>query len=508
MHQNMALRLNGLTKSFGVNRVLRGIDLSIAAGEVTVLMGANGAGKSTLVKIIGGVHGADGGSMILDGQPFAPKSPAEALRAGVVVVHQNINDGVIPDLDVATNLMLDRLAAGEEPIFFSARKARLAARKIAELMGLEFNLSAPVRDLSLADRQMVAIARAMAHAPRLLILDEPTSSLSHAEARRLFALIDRLREQGVAVLYISHRMSDIRRLADRIVSLRDGAIAGMFESKPLDYEGAVTAMLGHGMTEADIRSPESGDVMLAAADMRIVPGARPFNVQFRCNEVVAITGLVGVGKTAFAEILFGLRRPDAGHLTLGGARYAPSSPGAAIEQGVFLLAKDRSVNSVVPGFNIFQNMTLPFLTRHSQGSVMRRSAERATAEAQIRSLRIVCQGDRDAIGTLSGGNQQKVMVARWLSQPSRVLMLDEPFQGVDIAARRDIGAKLRQTAGDRATIVFCAELDEALEIADRILVMSDHTLVGEHFNHNIDIDLLLAEVAGQMPARAATARGK
>lgn len=501
MHQNMALRLYGLTKSFGVNRVLRGIDLNIAAGEVTVLMGANGAGKSTLVKIVGGVHGADGGRMELAGQPFAPKSPAEALRAGVVIVHQNINDGIIPDLDVATNLMLDRLAAGEEPVLFSARKARIAARKIAELMGLEFNLSAMVRDLSLADRQMVAIARAMAHAPRLLILDEPTSSLSHAEARRLFTLIDRLRAQGVAILYISHRMSDIRRLADRIVSLRDGAIAGMFDGQPLDYEGAVTAMLGHGMTEAAIQSPKAGRAMLALQDLQIIPGARPINAAFHCNEVVAITGLVGVGKTALAEILFGLRRAQSGSATLGGKPYAPTSPGAAIRQGVFLSAKDRSVNSVVPGFNIFQNMTLPFLTRHSQGSIMRRSAERATAETQIRSLGIVCQSERDTIGTLSGGNQQKVMVGRWLSQASRILMLDEPFQGVDIAARRDIGAKLRQTAGDRATIVFCAELDEALEVADRILVMSDHTFVGEHFNHNIDIDLLLAEVAGQTPSR-------
>jgi len=507
MQKNVALRLTGLTKSFGANRVLRGIDLGIVAGEVTVLMGANGAGKSTLVKIIGGVHGADGGSMELAGQAFDPKSPAEALRAGIVTVHQNINDGVIPDLDVATNLMLDRLAAGEEPVFFSARKARAAARKTAELMGLELNLSAMVRDLSLADRQMVAIARAMAHQPRLLILDEPTSSLSHAEARRLFALIDRLRAQGVAILYISHRMSDIRRLADRIVSLRDGAIVGVFESQPLDYEGAVTAMLGHGMTEAAIHSPKPGPTMLVLEDLQIAIGARPMNAAFRCNEVVAITGLVGVGKTVLAEILFGLRRPQSGCIKLDGKPYSPASPSAAIDDGVFLSAKDRSVNSVVPGFNIFQNMTLPFLARHTQASVLRRGAERQTAEAQIRSLGIVCQSDRDPIGTLSGGNQQKVVVGRWLSQPSRVLILDEPFQGVDIAARRDIGTKLRQTASDRATIVFCAELDEALEVADRILVMSDHTLVGEHFNHNIDIDRLLAEVAGQATthARAASA---
>ena len=241
MAEEAVFCVRGLTKSFGPNRVLSGIDLALRAGEATVLRGANGAGKSTLVKVVSGVHAPDGGAMRLAGRPFAPARPAEAMRAGIVTVHQNINDGVVAALDVATNLTLDRLSGRGAPLLFTPRRVRREARAVAGRLGLELDLSAGIGALSLADRQMVAIARALAHEPKVLILDEPTSSLSSAEASRLFALIDRLRAEGVAILYISHRMSDIRRVADRIVSLRDGVITGVFDRRPLDYEGWATA---------------------------------------------------------------------------------------------------------------------------------------------------------------------------------------------------------------------------------------------------------------------------
>ena len=238
-------RIADLRKSFGPTQVLGGVSLELHAGEVTVLMGANGAGKSTLVRIVSGVYDRDGGTITLDGKDFAPATPAEAIRAGVVTVHQNINDGVVVALDVATNLTLDRLnGAGAHAAFQPAPRAPRGAARSPPAWGSTSISTPSISDLSLADRQMVAIARAMAHEPKVLILDEPTSSLSSAEANRLFAVVDRLRERGVAILYISHRMSDIRRLADRIVCLRDGRITGVFDTKPLDYEGAVNAMLG------------------------------------------------------------------------------------------------------------------------------------------------------------------------------------------------------------------------------------------------------------------------
>ncbi|NHB75151.1 sugar ABC transporter ATP-binding protein [Rhodobacter calidifons] len=491
-----SITVRGLSKAFGRNTVLRGVDLDLPAGQVTALMGANGAGKSTLVKILCGVHAADAGEVRLDGRPFSPSGPAAALRQGVVTVHQNINDGVVPDLDVASNLLLDNLAEGGG-LFLNRRRMRAEAERIADAVGLKIDVTRPVAGLPLADRQLVAIARAMAHRPRLLILDEPTSSLSLAEAQRLFALIDRLRQEGVAILYISHRMSDIRRLADRIVSMRDGQVSGLFEGKPLDYSGAVRAMLGHEITEVDITIPPPGAPMFEARGLRLKPEAQPFDLVLRRNEVVALTGLVGSGKSALAEVLYGIAAPEAGDMRLDGAPYRPQRPAQAVAAGVFLAAKDRLINSVIPQFDIQQNLTLPFTARHSGPlGLIRRAAERAAAERTIAAMGVVCQGPRDGILTLSGGNQQKVVVGRWMAEASRLLILDEPFQGVDIQARRDIGRRIRESAFDRATLVLCAEIDEALEVADRILVMSEHTIVGAHRNESIDLARLMAEVAG------------
>lgn len=496
MGADAVFRVEGLRKSFGQNEVLGGISLDLYAGEVTVLMGANGAGKSTLVKIISGVYTHGGGTMRLAGKAFDPQTPAEAIRAGVVTVHQNINDGVVADLDVATNLTLDRLSGKGASLLFKPANIRAEARAVADRMGLAIDLGARVADLSLADRQMVAIARAMAHQPKVLILDEPTSSLSSAEADRLFSLIDRLRGHGVAILYISHRMSDIRRLADRIVSMRDGVISGVFDKKPLDYEGAVNAMLGRKIHLDRVVARNSARAVFTAEGLRLAQGAKPISLTLGTGEVVAVTGLVGVGKTALAETLFGVRKPLAGTMHMDGKPYAPRSAREAIAAGAFLVAKDRAESGIVDGFNIERNISLPFLKRMSGLSVIKRRAERVAARRQIDELGIVCRSEKDELSALSGGNQQKVMVARWMSQPSRLFILDEPFQGVDISARRDIAAKLRASADGRATLIFVTELDEALETADRILVMSEQTIVGEHRNADIDLDRLLAQVAG------------
>ncbi len=491
-----AVEIRGLTKAFGTNRVLRGIDLELNAGEVTVLMGANGAGKSTLVKVICGVHPADAGTIRLHGEELKTTTPSEAIRAGIVTVHQNINDGVIPDLDVASNLMLDTLAEPGSGFFLKRRDIRQKAQKLAQSMGLDVDVNQPVSELALADRQLVAIARAMAHEPKLMILDEPTSSLSATEAARLFTLLDRLRDAGVAILYISHRTSDIHRIADRIVSMRDGEIVGTFEQKPLDYEAAVNAMLGHKMSEVDLDIKSAGQPVLELNDLQIREGTAKINLTVHTDEVLAITGLVGSGKSELAAILYGLKKPAGGRMSLLGKPYNPKSPRHAIDTGVFMCAKDRGTNGILQDHNLTKNITAPFLARFSTLSFVNRRHEARATRNMISELGIVCQSEQDDIGTLSGGNQQKVVIGRWLSQPSDLLILDEPFQGVDIKARRDIGAKIRETAKGRATIVLASEMDEVLEIADRIIVLADHAIVGEHCNIDLDVKQVVAEVAG------------
>jgi simple sugar transport system ATP-binding protein len=492
-----ALEVFGIRKSFGRNKVLRGIDLTLPAGTVTVLMGANGAGKSTLVRVICGYHLADAGEMRIGETPYRPRDAADAIRRGVVTVHQSIDDGVIPDLDVASNLMLDRLVAKDAGLWVRDGQMQRDAGAIAASMGISVDMRKRVADLSVADRQMIAIARAMARTPKVLVLDEPTSSLSASEADRLFAIIDRLRAQGVAILYISHRMSDIRRIADRIICMRDGAVSGLFETAPLDLEAAVTAILGHRMTDVGITAQLGTTPVLELDQITLVAGARPLDLVARDGEVVVLTGLLGSGKSRLAEIMYGLSHPLSGRMRLDGKPYAPSSPREAKSRGVYLSPKDRGVNAVVPDFDIANNMALPFLGAFSRASFLRNRAQRKAVDDMIAQVGVVCQSNRDGIGTLSGGNQQKVMIARWLMQPSRVLLLDEPFQGVDIGARGDIGRHIRATAAGRTTLIFVSEIDEAIEVADRILVMHEGSLVGEHINARIDPGLLVQQVTGR-----------
>ncbi|QZD73743.1 sugar ABC transporter ATP-binding protein [Pseudomonas sp. 3-2] len=491
------IRVRELSKTFGSNRALDRVSLDIFPAEVVALLGANGAGKSTLVKILAGSQTHDGGEIWIDGQPRHFSSPLSARRFGIVAVHQQINEGIAPGLSVAENLLLDELCRPDADFWLNRRRLLERAASIAAGLGLVLPLEQPIEHLGQAERQLVVLARAFALQPRLLILDEPTAALSDAEAQRLFGLIDTLRSRGVAILYISHRLSDLQRVADRAVVLRDGQLAGEFSARQLPE--ALEAMLGQAL-ETHVYTPRAvGREVLKLHDVKILPRTQTFDLTLHENEVVVLTGLLGAGKSEIAEVLFGLRKTLSGSLQLDGIEWQPGSPRQAIQNGVFFAAEDRASQSLVADFSLRRTLTLPFLERFTRGGFIRNRAEAAAVEAQVAALGIKTAGIDVPMSALSGGNQQKVVLGRWLLGEGRVLILDGPFQGVDVRARREIGQLLRDSAAGRATLVICSDVDEALEIADRILLVRDHAVVAEYPRAGLDRATLVAALAGSDP---------
>lgn len=488
------IQVRELSKTFGSNRALDGVSLQIHPAEVVALLGANGAGKSTLVKILAGSQHADAGEIVVDGQPRQFSSPLSARRVGIVAVHQQINDGIAPGLSVAENLLLDELCRPDADFWLNRKRLLERAASIAAGLGLVLPLEQPIEHLGQAERQLVVLARAFALQPRLLILDEPTAALSDAEAQRLFGLIDTLRSRGVAIVYISHRLSDLQRVADRAIVLRDGRLAGEFSARQLPE--AVHAMLGQAL-DGHVYTPGLvGRNVLGVRGLQILPRSKRFDFDLHQGEVVVLTGLLGAGKSEIAEVLFGLRQAVAGSLQLDGEDWVPGSPRAAIRSGVFLAAEDRASQSLVPDFSLRRTLTLPFLERFTRAGFIRNRAEAAAVQAQVAALGIKTAGIDVPMSALSGGNQQKVVLGRWLLGAGRLLILDEPFQGVDVRARREIGQLLRDSAAGRATLVICADVDEALEIADRILLVRDHAVVAQYPRAGLERATLVAALAG------------
>jgi len=470
-----------ITKSFGPTRALVDADLVLKRGEVVALMGANGAGKSTLVKILSGSLQPDSGHVEIDGRALALPSPHAAKAAGIATVHQATDQAGAPGLTVAENLLLDELCGGGAGAVLGRRAIRRKAAEIANRIDLDLPLDRDFADLRPAERQMIAIARAVSGRSKVLILDEPTSTLSANEAERLFQVMGRLRGTGISVLYISHRLGDIARVADRAVVLRGGRVVGDFP-RPVDFTAALSAMIGRTFSTATTASSDSTHpIALSLRGIRLLNGTAPFDLDIRAGEVVAITGPLGSGKSRLLRILFGLDRSASGSVQLDGREWLSSGPSHSIAHGVFMAAEDRWRSSLLPphtpGGNIAGTIALPHLRRWFPAGLLRRERENEAAEHAISRLGIRARGPEDLMDQLSGGNQQKVVLGRWQAEPCRLLLLDEPFQGVDVGARADLIAAIRSGQGDGATLIATSDAEEALQVADRIFVMRNHTLV-------------------------------
>jgi simple sugar transport system ATP-binding protein len=497
------LAVRKLSMTFGPTRALVEVDLDIHQGEVLGIIGTNGAGKSTLIKVISGVHQPSAGEVELDGHHVVFQSPLDAARAGIQTVHQQIDEGIVRGMSAAENLVLDGYADGSASWFVNPRSTRARAARVAQAMGLDIDLGAPVEALSPSDRQQLIIARALSRSPRVLILDEPTSTLSAIEATRLYEAVRLLAGHGVAVIFISHELAEIETLCDRVVVLRDGRVQGDFAT-PVERTTLVAAMLGElsALKREHSNRPATsydGEVVLEVDGVSARPGGPPISFAVRRGEIVGLTGLIAAGKTELLEQVFGARPLIAGRLLLQGRTYTPHSPADAVAAGVAFVPEDRATLALVPGWSVTHNLTLPFLRAYCRLGLMRPAAEHRMTNRFITSMAIRCAGPDAAIDSLSGGNQQKLVVARWLQSRSVLLILDEPFRGIDIGARRVIIEQLRQQR-DRAVIVASSDPEEILEVADRILVLAGGSLVGELSTADATATRLVHLMAG---ARAA-----
>lgn len=495
--------VTGLSVAYGSNTVLRDVNLEFQAGRITALLGANGAGKSTLIKALSGANPQYRGSILIDGQVASLGSPAKAKALGISTVHQKVADGVVPGLSIAENVLLDDLAHASKNPIRNSRRMLSEARKAFQKLGVDWSdrfLQLDAGRLNISDAQMLVLARALRGRPRMLILDEPTSALTVTESERLFAVLRELKSTGLAIVYVSHRFGEIDALADRVTVLRDGVVQSTM-SRPFEWPTILFDMLGR---RADLKR-ERTDVSRGKDELVCISGLQLFgdgsalDLVVRSGEILGVLGLIGAGKTELAETLTGLRAPLAGRIELAGVRYAPRRPSDAIAAGVVLVPEDRQQQGILPGWSIAQNVSLPFLRRLSRGGILHRRSELERARGVIDDLGVVTTGADASIDDLSGGNQQKVVVGRWLSGQPKLVVLDEPFRGVDIGARRDIGEKLRSlTEAGRGVIVLAGDVDEILDVADRVVVLVQGSVQLDAYLDETDEDAVINAFLGEI----------
>ncbi|MFM1826294.1 MAG: Arabinose import ATP-binding protein AraG [Actinomycetota bacterium] len=495
-----AVEVRDISMSFGSNQVLTGVDLAINKGQTTALLGANGAGKSTLIKILSGVYSSFTGQIIIDGQLVTIDSPVTARASGIETVHQRIDEGVIPGLTVAENLLFERIVSGDIKKTISPNEVIDIASDIAKALDLNWNkniLKKDVFEIGIAEQQLLILARALSRKPKLLILDEPTSALSASESQNLFKVIKNLENQGIAILYVSHKLSEIEQIAQRLVVIRDGKIRNE-QSAPFSWEVALKEMLGQETLtkKNDFEVVEGKETLLKLNNIKLFKESEPLNVEFKKGEVAGVIGLLGAGKTELAKIIFGADKPLSGEMLLDGKKYEPKHPSESVSKDIFLVPEDRAAESMILGWNISETSTLPFMNKFSRRGVINKLSELARGKKLVEDLNVVTTSHIASVDSLSGGNQQKVVVGRWLQESPKMMMLDEPFRGVDIGARRDISKRVRHlAANDVAVLVLASDVDEILEVADRIIVLVEGKIVLDVSSTNTSKDKIVNKMS-------------
>ncbi len=475
------LRAEGLHKRFGATRALDGAGLCLRAGEIHALMGQNGAGKSTLIKLLTGVESPDAGTVTLDGRAIAPATPLDAQREGISTVYQEVN--LCPNLSLAENLYAGRYPRRWGMIDW--KRVRSGARALLAELQLDLDVDRPLSAFPVAVQQMVAIARALGVSARVLILDEPTSSLDQDEVQQLFALMRRLRERGMAIVFVTHFLDQVYAVSDRITVLRNGGLVGEFTPAELPQAALVRAMVGRDVElgGGSVAAPEpdaAAPVVLEARGLARRGSLEPVDLQLRAGEVMGLGGLLGSGRTELARLLFGLDRNDAGELQVQGQRVEFHHPAEAVARGLALCPEERKTEGIVAGLSVRENIVLALQARLGWLRALPRARQDALAQGYVELLGIRTAGIEAPVGALSGGNQQKVVLARWLATRPRLLILDEPTRGIDIAAKQEIMSEVVRLAREGMAVLFIsAEIEELTRLSDRITVLRDRHKAGE-----------------------------
>ena len=474
------LAMSGITKKFPGVTALDNVDFSVGSGEVVALVGENGAGKSTLMKILAGIYKPDSGSIRLRGANVSIHSPGHSAKLGMGIIHQELE--VIDTLDAAGNIFLGREPTWAGPLrLIDRRTIYNDTRTLLARVGLDIAPDIPLRFFSTAQKQLVEIARALSQDAQLLIMDEPTSSLTITETERLMQLVDELRSGGVSVVYISHRLDEVRRIADRVVVLRDGRNAGELSRSEISHDRMVQLMVGRNLETfyAGTAAPER-PVFFEVKGLRTTRyPANDVSLSIHAGEILGLAGLIGAGRSEVAQAIFGVDALQDGSVFLDGHPAAITSPRDAIRLGIYLVPEDRRNSGLLTAMTVRENITLPDLSRYSVSGLIRRSRESAAAHNLCASLKIKTPSVETAALSLSGGNQQKVVLAKWLSLKPRVILFDEPTRGIDVGAKAEIYHLMRRLAAEGvAILMISSDMEEILGNSDRIAVMHEGRVTG------------------------------
>ena len=490
------LELRHAAKSFGRVRALVDGDLTLWPGEVHALLGENGAGKSTLVKILAGVHEPDSGALVIDGVERSFATPAQARDAGVAVIYQEPT--LFPDLSIAENIYMGRQPVGRfRRIDYVAMQREVDA--LLASLGVDLSAERLVRGLSIADQQVIEIAKALSLDANVLIMDEPTAALSLPEVERLFAIVRKLRERGAAILFITHRIEEVFALAQRVTIMRDGAKVFEALTPELDTAGIVAKMVGRDL---DAFYPKAkavpGEVRLAVRGLTRAGVFRDISFEVRAGEIVALAGLVGAGRSEVARAIFGIDPIDSGEVSLCGQRLPPGRPAAAVRRGLALVPEDRRQQGLALELSIARNASLTVLGRLTRFGLLSSAREMALASRWGTKLQLKASDLLAPVGTLSGGNQQKVVLGKWLATEPRVLIVDEPTRGIDVGAKAEVYGTLSKLVGEgMAVLMISSELPEVLGMADRILVMHEGRISAEFAQAQASEQRIMAAALGQ-----------